>query len=72
MAKITITIEDLGDGNVKTVADPSFDQMMKMDQSGYGLTAAHGYAFRALNAILAESKRNDPNLKIWLPKVGKP
>jgi hypothetical protein len=70
MAKVTITIEDAGNGRVKTVCDPSVETMMKMDTSGAGLTSAQGYALLALNTIRKESRRSDSNLLIHMPKIG--
>jgi hypothetical protein len=69
MAKITITIEDLANGNVSVKAEPNFETMMKMDVSGHGLTSAHGYAILALNSIRNESKNKDPRNRILVPSV---
>lgn len=68
MAKITITIEDFPGDKVKVVSDPSFENMVKIAHNGSRLTAAHGYAFLALNAIREESKKREPKLNIILPK----
>ncbi len=70
MAKITLTIEDTPDGNVKVVCTPSFEDMMKMETSGTALTSAHGYALFALNKIREESKRKTPT-SIYIPKLGR-
>ena len=70
MAKIIITIEDSTAGKVKVVSDPNFETMMKMHVSGAGLTAAHGYAFCALNAIREEAKKQTP-LRIKIPRIGR-
>jgi hypothetical protein len=56
MAKVTITIEDKEDGNVKVVSDPNFETLMMMDMSGHRLTNAHGYAMAALLRIRERSK----------------
>lgn len=71
MAKVTITIEDLVDGKVRTVCDPNFETMIKMQMSGNDLTAAHGYALKALNAIIRSSKENDPTLNVRIPIIGR-
>jgi hypothetical protein len=68
MARINILIEDTFDGKVKVVATPNFETMVKMDISGEMLTSAHGYDFKALNAIRAESKALAPT-KILIPKL---
>lgn len=69
MAKITITIEDFPGDKVKVVSDPSFENMVKLAHNGSLLTAAHGYAFLALNAIRSESKKRDSKLNIILPRA---
>ncbi len=71
MAKITIEIEDTPDGKVKVRSTPNFETMCAMDMSGNTLTAAHGYAFLALNAIRHVSKSNEPQNKILIPKIGR-
>jgi len=69
MAKIVITVEDQPDGNVKVVATPNFETMMQMNASGAAkLTSAHGYALRALNAIIEGSKEKGPS-QIIIPKL---
>jgi len=70
MAKITITVEDLG-GKVKVTADPTIETMMKRMVSGEGLTSAHGYAFQALNAMREESLRQGP-AHIYIPRIKNP
>lgn len=76
MAKITITIEDNQvTGGVKVVSDPSFESMAKMDNSGEGLTSAHGYALTAINHIrkvAKENTRDRSSLKVNIPKIVKP
>lgn len=67
MAQVTITIEDLPNGGVKVVATPNLETMFKMLDSGNDLTASHGYAFTALNAIKKASNEKDP-LKIIVPR----
>lgn len=70
MAKVTIVLEDIGNGKVRCEATPNFSTMIKIDQSGAGLTAAQGYALFALNEIRKESKKNTGGVKkLWLPGV---
>lgn len=59
MAKVIITIEDLPGEKVKIVTEPSMEQIIRMDVSGFTpLTAAEGMAFKVLNGIRLESKKN--------------
>lgn len=69
MAKITITVEDKEQGRVKITADPSFETIAKMINSGEETTSAHGYAMAMVNHARKESKAVEPETKIWLPKV---
>jgi len=69
MAKVTISIEDLPNGKVKVVSDPTAETMFKMKLSGHELTAAHGYAFAALNKIREES-RSLGKLNVLIPRIG--
>lgn len=71
MSKVTITIEDLPDGKVRTVCTPNFETMIQMQTSGHDLTPAHGYALKALNAIIQASKQNDPTLNVRIPIIGR-
>lgn len=71
MAKITITIEDLPNGKVKVVADPSFETMASMIVSGENMTSAHGYAMTCIKAVRQESKSKDPQTIIQLPRLVK-
>lgn len=72
MAKITITITDLPEGGVSTVADPNFETIMKMAVSGENLTSAHAYAISALRHILGKSKElNEKDKLIKIPKLGR-
>lgn len=71
MAKIVIEIEDIADGKVSVKATPNLETIFKMAESGHDLTAAHGYSFTALNAIRTESKKNDPQTKILIPRIGR-
>lgn len=69
MAKITITIEDVGN-RVRVVCNPSFDAIAKIVVTGHGHTLAHGYAIAAVNRILKLSKEMVP-LHISLPPAKK-
>jgi hypothetical protein len=71
LAKITITIEDIGNNQVRVVATPNFETMMKMDISGERLTSAHGYALLALNKIREKSKDESLMNKILIPGIGR-
>lgn len=70
MAKITISIEDVGD-KVNVISDPTFETMAMMDASGTKLTAAHGYALACINRIREVSKEMGSTNKILIPKIGK-
>lgn len=67
VAKIVITIEDLPNGKVKVVASPNAEQMIRQKMAGHDWTAAHGYAFCALNEVRKQSKLLAS--KIIIPKV---
>jgi hypothetical protein len=71
MAKITITIEDAPNGTVKVTSDPNMETVFKMIDSGHDLTAAHGYAFRALNQIRKDSQNTKEPSKILVPRLGR-
>lgn len=70
MAKILIEIEDNADGSVSVKATPNMETFFKMVNSGHDMTAAHGYAFAALNKIRQVSKASEPN-KIYIPRIGR-
>lgn len=70
MARCVIVIDDIGNGKVKVVATPNFETMGKMDLSGHTLTAAHGYALTALNAIRRASKDQKHQLRVGIPRLG--
>ncbi len=70
MAKIVITIEDNENGTVKFTMDPTFETMMKMQDSGHKLTSAHGYAISAANHVRSESRKARPT-PILIPRIGK-
>lgn len=69
MARINITVEDIGNNKVRITSEPNFETMMKMNLSGEALTSAHGYALAMLNIAREESKKNAPH-RILVPKVG--
>jgi len=71
MAEITIKIKDLPSGGVEVKADPSFETMAKMVDSGHELTSAHGYCMAALNVIKELSKRKDDNMIVKIPRLGR-
>lgn len=66
MAKVTITIEDTSGGKVSIKCNPTFEEIYKMESEGKKLTAAHGYAFKALNEIAIESRSSKPT-EIYIP-----
>lgn len=69
MAKITITIEDKLDGNVKIVCTPTFETIAMMINSGEKTTAAHGYAMAMVHAARDVSKAN--KIPILIPRLGR-
>lgn len=69
MAKITITIEDIGNGKVRAVMNPTGFTIARMIMSGEDTTNAHGIAIAALNAILKEQKLSESGKKIIIPKI---
>lgn len=71
MADVTIKIKDISGGKVEVLCDPNFETMMKIDISGSSLTAAHGYAIKALNAIRAASKEEGGKMEVGIPLIGR-
>jgi hypothetical protein len=69
MARVTITIEDLENGKVRVVSDPSFENMIRAEISGHTISSAFGYAFTAINAIRNEAKKTEPENRILIPKL---
>lgn len=69
MAKVTITIEDRADGKVCIICDPTVETMIAMDISGQSMTAAHGYAIKALNEIRKESKNQSSFITAGIPQL---
>lgn len=67
MAKVTITIEDLPNGKVRTISNPSFEIMARMAKSE-ALTSAHGYAITALKAV-QEASHQQGSLIVKIPKL---
>lgn len=67
MAKVTIIIEDLPNGKVRTTSTPSFEIMAKMAKAE-ALTSAHGYAIRALRSVQEDSKKAG-HLIVPIPKL---
>lgn len=70
MAKITITVEDMPNGTVKIVADPTVETMIAMEMSGQKMTAAHGYAVKALNEVRKSAQEQGSILKVPIPRLG--
>jgi hypothetical protein len=70
MALVKITLEDLPDGKVKIVSEPSMEVLMKRLEKISDLSPAEGYAYHALNTIWKTAKSKDP-LKLLLPKVSR-
>lgn len=56
MAKVVITIEDVFNGSVKCVMEPSFETMMAMNMSGHKWTSAQAYAVFMVNQLRKKSK----------------
>jgi hypothetical protein len=71
MAEVTIKIKDLDNGKVSVQAEPNFMTMAMMDESGHGLTAAHGYALAMLREVRKISKSNESNILVQIPRLGK-
>ncbi len=69
MAKVTITIEDVGSNGVRVMCDPNFETIMKLHLSGTALTSAHGYALSALNTIRTKSKEQKHEMKVLIPRL---
>lgn len=69
-ARILIVLEDNEKGGVTIVANPSFEQMAQMINSGERGTSAHGYAMRMMNEARRMSKEAGPS-KILIPRVGR-
>jgi hypothetical protein len=72
MAKITITIEDLPNGNVSIVANPTVEEMIKGTMSNArGFTAAEGYAMGLCNKAQEISREMASKLKVLVPRMGR-
>lgn len=68
--KITITIEDMPDGTVKVVSNPTADHMI-IDVTEHRSTAAQGYALGMLNRAREMSRDISSNLIVKVPRVGR-
>ena len=66
MAKIVITIEDDLDGKVKMKADPSFEKIVRMANSGAQMTSAHGMAIFIINRVLDQKRKQQQQSRIIL------
>lgn len=69
MAKIIITVEDMPNGNVKIVSNPTFEEIAKKDLSGETLTNADGYAIAMLNRARQIGKSTESTNIIQIPKI---
>lgn len=68
MSKVVLEIEDKEDGNVKTVAYPSFEALIQKLNSGHKLTPAEGYALAAINRIMEVSRDSEKlSNNIYIP-----
>lgn len=65
MAKVTITIEDIGANNVRVVCDPKASELIAK-MHGQSLTSAEGYALMCINTIRQESKKQGP-IRLIIP-----
>lgn len=68
MAKVTITLEDMPDGSVRSVMSPSGALIAKMIVSGEKTTKAHDFALAAINSVLREEKMSTRG-RIIKPKL---
>ena len=68
MAKVIIEFEDKFNGGVKVVCNPTFEEIMKKQESGEIMSSAEAYAIFALNQVRSEAKKVDPT-RILIPKV---
>jgi hypothetical protein len=71
VAEITITIKDLPNGGVEVKANPSFETMAMMVESGHELTSAHGYTMSCLNVIRELSRKKEDGMIVKIPRLGK-
>lgn len=71
MPKITITIEDTPEGQVRMVSDPSYSAMADRVLGGQGVSSAEGYAMNMLRIFWSEQKErmNEKTLGVTLPKL---
>ncbi len=71
MAKIIITVEDLPNGKVSVVANPSFETMCKIHVSGNTLTSAHGYAMTMMRVVRDVAKSQQKGIIVGIPRIGR-
>lgn len=69
MAKVTIELEDKPNGNVKVTVTPTMEQLVLKVQSGHELTSAEAYAFQAANAVRKEAKKQQGDIKVFIPRL---
>ena len=68
MAKVTITLEDIGPENVRIVSTPSMKQIFGLDANGTGLTLAQGmaaYMCRMVSEKLQSKDATRPRAARW-------
>lgn len=70
MSKVTITLQDVGQGKVKVVVDPTCHTLAQKDLSGHGITLAEGLALFAANRILEQMKLENRNSRLIIPTPG--
>lgn len=68
MAKVTIVIEDLPNGKVRVVSDPSFETMCRIAKAEQ-LTSAHGLAIVALRNMHEASREQGSVLTVPIPRA---
>lgn len=70
MSKVLIEIEDMPGDKVAIKMSPTFETMMKKNESGFPLTSGEAYAIAAINTIRKESKHNE-STQILIPRIGR-
>lgn len=70
MPKVTMTIEDLPDGKVKCVLNPSAETLLKKQASGHVLSSAEGYLIFCANK-LRECANSQSNIIVKVPRIGR-
>ena len=71
MAKITMSINDVGDGKVSVVFEPSIMAILHMDEKDH--KSSHGMAIKIANFIRNIDKEENKRLRngtseIWTPR----